>query len=87
MFAPVVFRDAGSSFGLWGTLSSAGRGFAPAMCNAVSPADAVPWVDANYTFLHVPVLYPSVAADAGLSGNWDFYKANMHKILAWLKEH
>ena len=85
MYAPVAFRDSSSSFGLWSTLASAGAVFAPPMHALDGPPD-LPWVDGSWKFVRVPVLYPSVAEEAGL-GDRSSVLQRMDHIIKWLKEH
>ncbi len=72
VYAPVVFRDSTSSWGLWSTLAGTGKGFAPPIFATDKDAMtklhfATPHVDESYTFVpDAKVLYPAVAKAAGL---------------------
>lgn len=80
LLAPILFKDAQSSFGLWAALANRGEVWSvpllPTYTNTTEP-DLGPhwhWVD-------VPVLYPHVAAAAGITLD------QPDAILQWLRDN
>eukprot|EP00882_Tetradesmus_deserticola_P011111 GHRQ01011748.1.p1 GENE.GHRQ01011748.1~~GHRQ01011748.1.p1 ORF type:complete len:342 (+),score=112.74 GHRQ01011748.1:47-1072(+) len=80
MFAPVLYKDAQSSFGLWAGLANRGQVFSVPMLPLFTN-NTTPDLGRDWHWVHAPVLYPSVAASAGITIN------NTEAIISWLQEH
>ncbi|KAF6254758.1 hypothetical protein COO60DRAFT_1462514 [Scenedesmus sp. NREL 46B-D3] len=80
MFAPLLFKDAQSSFGLWAALANRGRVFSVPMLPLYTN-NTTPDLGGDWQWVHAPVLYPSVAAAAGIN------IGDTEAIINWLQEH
>ncbi|WIA28952.1 hypothetical protein OEZ86_011475 [Tetradesmus obliquus] len=68
LFAPVLFKDAQSSFGLWAALGNKGQVFSVPMLPLYTNV-TTPDLGGGWHWVAAPVLYPSVAAAAGIAKN------------------
>jgi hypothetical protein len=80
LFAPVLFKDAQSSFGLWAAVANKGQVLSVPMLSLYTNV-TTPDLGRDWHWVHTPVLYPSVAAAAGIA------KEDSEAIVKWLQEH
>jgi hypothetical protein len=80
LFAPVFYRDSQSSFGLWAAVANKGLVHSAPMLRLYTD-NVTPDLGDSWHWDHVPVLYPAVAAAAGIR------KDDTSAIVKWLREH
>jgi hypothetical protein len=81
LLAPTLFKDSQSSFGLWAGLANEGEVYSVPMLPDFTHNQTTPDLGASWHWVDAPVLYPAVAAAAGLT-------ADDHAgIIQWLVSH
>jgi hypothetical protein len=80
LFAPVFYRDSQSSFGLWAAVANKGLVHSVPMLRYFTE-NITPDLGDSWHWDHAPVLYPAVAAAAGIKKN------DASAIVKWLREH
>jgi len=81
MLAPVLFRDASSSFGLWAGLANAGQVYSVPLMKAFNHnRSTTPDLGPTWHWVDAPVLYPHVARAHGIA-------RNAPAIIKWLETH
>jgi hypothetical protein len=80
LFAPLLFKDAQSSFGMWAAVANKGQVFSVPMLPMYTN-NTTPDLGSDWHWVRAPVLYPEVAEAAGIQ------KDNAEAIVKWLQEH
>lgn len=80
LFAPVLFKDAQSSFGLWAALANTGEVWSVPMLKKYTDR-TTPGLGKAWHWVDAPVLYPHVAKEANVGAK------DEAAIIKWLKEH
>eukprot|EP00775_Hariotina_reticulata_P002432 gene2432-2736_t len=81
MLAPILFKDASSSFGLWAGLANAGQVYSVPLMKAYNQNHSTtPDLGATWHWVDAPVLYPHVARTEGIA-------RDAHAIIKWLLAH
>ena len=81
LFAPTLFKDSQSSFGLWAGLANKGEVYSVPMLPEFTNNQTTPDLGPTWHWVQAPVLYPAVGAAAGLT-------ADDHAgIIQWLVSH
>lgn len=81
LYAPLLFKDAASSFGLWAAVANKGQVWSTPLMDYFSAHNLTPYLGQNWHWSSAPVLYPSVAARFNLTLD------NLGAVLAWLEAH
>jgi hypothetical protein len=80
LLAPLLFKDAQSSFGMWAAVANKGQVFSVPML-AMYTNNTTPDLGSDWHWVRAPVLYPEVAEEAGIQKDDD------EAIVKWLQEH
>jgi hypothetical protein len=80
LFAPLLFKDAQSSFGLWAAVANRGQVFSVPMLPMYTN-NTTSDLGSDWHWVRAPVLYPDVAEAAGIT------KGDSEAIIKWLQEH
>lgn len=78
LYAPLLFKDAGSSFGLWAAMANKGDVWSTPLPERYSSHNLTPFLGANWHWSAAPVLYPATAARLNLT------LSKPQEIIKWL---
>lgn len=81
LYAPNLFKDASSSFGLWAAVASKGRVWSTPLLSDYSGHNPSPYLGLQWQWSSAPVLYPKVAERLGLT------LGNVDGIIKWLESN
>lgn len=79
LYAPILFKDASSSFGLWAAMANKGTVYSTPMLWWHSKHNPSPFLGSNWFWVNSHVLYPGVASRLGLTAD------QPEAIIQWLK--
>lgn len=81
LYAPILFKDASSSFGLWAAVASKGQVWSTPLFSVVSGHDPSPYLGLDWHWSGAPVLYPHVAKRLNLT------LEDFDGIMKWLESN
>lgn len=79
LFAPILYKDASSSFGLWAAVANTGVVHSTPLLSWYSSHNLTPFMGLNWHWSEAPALYPSVANRLNLTAD------NPERIIQWLQ--
>eukprot|EP00877_Chromochloris_zofingiensis_P015247 jgi/Chrzof1/9977/Cz04g22180.t1 len=81
LYAPTLFKDSQSSFGLWAGVANSGQVFSVPLLTTSVNNHTTPDMGPAWHWVDAPVLYPHVASQQGIT-------IDQHdKIIVWLQTH